>query len=79
MVDPAYQSPLEGDYTELQTHDYAKLQVNKQEEVEEVEKDDNKQYVNTEAQNEDKHSGDYNKQDENNQYELANCEYINVA
>ena len=44
MVDPAYQSPHEGTYTELQTHEYAKLQVNKQEEVE---KDNNKTYENT--------------------------------
>ena len=50
MVDTAYQSPHEGAYTELQTHEYAKLQVNKQEEVE---KDNNKQYENTEVQNED--------------------------
>ena len=50
MVDPAYQIPHEGADTELQRHEYAKLQVNKQEEVE---KDQNKQYENTEVRNED--------------------------
>ena len=74
VVDPVYQSPHEGDYTELQTHEYAKLQVNKQEEVE---IDNNKQYENVQYEN-NTHEDDY-KQYENNQYELTNSEYINLA
>ena len=70
VVDPAYQSPHEGAYTELQTHEYAKLQVNKQEEVE---KDKNKQYENTKVQYEDNTAENVNKQYENNN------QYKNVA
>ena len=90
VVDPAYQTLHEGAYTELQTHEYAKLQVNKQEEVQ---KDDNKQYENTEVQSEIDNNKHYesaevkfeddtaendNKQHENNQYELTK-QYENVA
>ena len=62
MVDPTYQSPHEGAYTELQTHEYAKLQVNKQEGVE---KDNNKQYENTDVLYEDDRTENNNKLYEN--------------